>query len=136
MNHKSKSEMPFFGGSSLLVIFAVLCLTIFALMSLSTIRAEERLVNASEHAVVSYYEADLKAEEIFAELRSGAVPESVVKTGNVYEYECPVTESQKLSVRLVNDKDEWLIEKWQCESTADWQPDDTMVLLDPTAMAF
>ena len=38
---------PPVGGASLLVVFAVLCLTVFALLSLSTVRANERLSEAS-----------------------------------------------------------------------------------------
>ena len=42
---------PAVGGSSLLVIFAVLCLTVFALLGLSTVRADGRLSDASAKAV-------------------------------------------------------------------------------------
>ena len=59
------------GGSSLLVIFAVLCLTVFALLSLSSVQAERRLADAATQSVVDYYQADLRAEEIFARLRDG-----------------------------------------------------------------
>ena len=47
MNDKQKVTLPAIGGSSLLVIFAVLCLTVFALLSLSTVQADNRLSDAS-----------------------------------------------------------------------------------------
>ena len=69
---------PALGGSSLLVVFAVLALTVFALLSLSTVRADVRLGDATEKMVSSYYAADVKAQEILAKLRTGApLPEDV-----------------------------------------------------------
>ena len=41
MNNR-KIAPPMVGLSSLLVIFAVLCLTVFAVLSLSTVRADRR----------------------------------------------------------------------------------------------
>ena len=38
---------PAVGGTSLLVMFAVLCLTTFAVLSLSTVKAGDRLATAS-----------------------------------------------------------------------------------------
>ena len=49
------------GGCSLLVIFAVLCLMVFALLSLSSVQAERRLADAATQSVLDYYEADLQA---------------------------------------------------------------------------
>ena len=46
MKRKQSISIPAFGGSSLLVIFAVLCLTVFALLSLSTVQAEKRLARS------------------------------------------------------------------------------------------
>ena len=50
------------GGSSLLVIFAVLCLTVFALLTLSTAAADSRLSQDAADAVEAYYQADSQAE--------------------------------------------------------------------------
>ena len=50
MTQRGKSEgfaPPALGGASLLVIFAVLALTVFALLSLSTVRADVRLGDAT-----------------------------------------------------------------------------------------
>ena len=68
---------PALGGSSLLVAFAVLALTVFALLSLSTVRADVRLADASAQAVTDYYAADCQAQEILARLRSGETVEGV-----------------------------------------------------------
>ena len=74
---EGKFSPPALGGSSLLVVFAVLSLTVFALLSLSTVRADQRLGEASAKAVADYYAADLKAQEILADLREGKQVENV-----------------------------------------------------------
>ena len=74
MKKDQRIAVPVIGASSLLVIFAVLCLTVFALLSLNTVMAEKRMADASAQAVAAYYEADLEAEKIFARLRSGETP--------------------------------------------------------------
>ncbi|MBQ7796631.1 MAG: hypothetical protein IJ374_08755 [Lachnospiraceae bacterium] len=113
MNKKQGFSLPVVGGSSLLVIFAVLCLTVFALLSLSTVLADQRLGSASVEAVSSYYEADTRAEEIFARLRNGEMPEGVVKEADVYRYACPISDTQTLHVELKCDGDSWMVLRWQ-----------------------
>ena len=76
--------VPAIGGSSLLVIFSVLCLTIFSLLSFSTALAEKRTADASAQAVTNYYEADLAAERIFARLRAGEQVGNVQVKENSY----------------------------------------------------
>ena len=101
------------GGSSLLVIFAVLCLTVFALLSLSSVQAERRLADAATQAVVDYHEADLRAEEILARLRSGEqIPDLQEKDGT-YEFEVPISGRQTLTVTLERQGDEWNVLRWQ-----------------------
>ena len=67
---KSTFSPPALGGSSLLTVFAVLCLTVFALLSLSTVRADLRLAQHSRQAVQDYYAADARAQEILASIDS------------------------------------------------------------------
>lgn len=81
MNGERKdSAPPMTGGSSLLVIFSVLCLTVFALLALSTAQADGRLGEAAAEAVKDYYRADTEAQTVLAKLRSGEVPEGVTLT--------------------------------------------------------
>ena len=61
MNNR-KIAPPMAGLSALLVIFAVLCLTVFAVLSLSTVRADRRLQEQSVSAVEGWYAADTAAE--------------------------------------------------------------------------
>lgn len=120
------------GGISLLVIFIVLCLTVFALLSLSSAQADGRLSTASAEAVRAYYAADCEAEEILAQLRQGNIPEGVAVSGNRYCYECAVTDTQKLVVEAEITGGDYRILRWQTESTLLWQEDDGLQLWDGT----
>ncbi len=84
MKDKKRFSPPAIGGISLLVVFAVLCLTIFALLSLSTVRADMRLADATVESVADYYAADLEAQTILTRLRAGERPDGVTVEGNIY----------------------------------------------------
>lgn len=106
-------QPPAVGSSSLLVAFALLCLTVFALLSLSTVQAEKRLSQSSAQAVESYYRADCQAEEIFARLRSGELPKEVTLSQGVYRYSLPIGENLALQVELTRAGDTWTVLRWQ-----------------------
>ena len=101
------------GGSSLLVIFAVLCLTVFALLSLSSVQAERRLADAATQSVVDYYQADLRAEEIFARLRDGEQIAGIEEYDGNYQFEVPISGRQTLAVVLARQGDTWAVLRWQ-----------------------
>lgn len=130
MDKKERVSVPAIGGSSLLVIFAVLCLTIFALLCLSTVQANARLSDASAKAVSGYYQADARAETILAQLRSGQMPEGVTCTDGIYSYSCPISETQALAVEVALDGSAYTILRWQAVSTAEWNPDDSLSVWD------
>lgn len=113
MKKKERISPPAIGGSSLLVIFAVLCLTVFALLTVSTVQAEKRMQEASTRSVTAYYEADLEAEKLFARLRAGETVEDVTEMAGVYAYACPISENQTLMVELRKDGEEWTVLRWQ-----------------------
>ena len=54
---KRKLSFTSVGGSSILTIFAVLCFLVFALLSLSTAKANYNLSEKSVKAVSNYYAA-------------------------------------------------------------------------------
>ena len=121
-----KEAPPAVGGSSLLIIFAVLCLTIFALLSLSTVQADRRMAEASLNASRSYYEADTKAEQILALLRQGELPDGVIKDNDVYRYRCEVSDVQALEVEVRVNGATYQVLRWQLVSTAEWETDDSL----------
>ena len=128
---------PAVGGTSLLVVFAVLCLTVFALLSLTTVRADVRLAEASVKAVSDYYAADVKAQEILARLRNGETPEDV----DIYEeedltsrctYAVPISDSQELQVEVLLDgvDGSYSVLRWQAAAAQEWEIDETLNLWD------
>lgn len=118
------------GGSSLLVIFVVLCLTALAMLSLSSVQADGRLSQASAEAVRAYYAADCEAEEILAQLRQGIVPAGVTSRDNRYFYECPVSETQTLFAEVEVQNGAYRVLRWQTEPTAQWKTEDTLQVWD------
>lgn len=117
---KRQFSMPVVGGTSLLIVFAVLCLMVFALLTLSTVQANCRLSDASLKAATDYYAADLEAETIYAQLRQGSLPAGVTVEGDTYSYQCVISDTQKLSVRLQKNTDGWRVLQWQAVSTVEW----------------
>ena len=130
MDTRSRFSMPAVGGSSLLVMFSVLCLTVFALLALSTVQAEGRLSQKTAQAVKEYYAADGRAEEIYARLRAGEKPEFVSRNGNAYSYACPMSDTQRLCVRVCREESGWRVLDWQVQSAAEWNSDQSVHVWD------
>ena len=116
MPSRKQFSPPMVGGSSLLIIFAVLCLTIFTLLAWGTVQADIRLSDASIQAVSDYYAADREAEIILANLRQGSIPDGVNMQNNIYTYSCPISDTQNLIVEVHLQKDRWTVLRWQAVS--------------------
>lgn len=138
---KDRFFLPPLGASSLLAAFAVLCLVVFALLGLSTVRADQRLSDASLQATEDYYAADCQAQEILARLRNGEVPEGVqmAATGlNYFEtyalYAVPISDTQELQVTVLVENEltgeTWRVLRWQAVPTEEWVGDDVLDLWD------
>ena len=133
---KQRFSPPAVGGVSLLVVFAVLCLTVFALLSLTTVQADMRLADASVQAVSDYYAADLEAQAILARIRAGERPEGVVFSGSGIlraEYACPISDTQELQVCVIVKGiagRDYVIERWQAVPTAEWESDESLDVWD------
>jgi len=101
------------GGTSLMMIFAVLCLTVFAVLSLSTAKVGDRLSQSTQDAVQAYYAADSEAEQILAALRRGDYVDEVEENGFMYSYRCPINERLSLYVEVEIKDDTYNILRWQ-----------------------
>lgn len=121
------------GSASLLVIFAVLCLSVFALLSLSTAQAGIRLQKTSSAAVEDYYRADREAEELLARLREGDIPPGVTRQDGVYRYTVPISDTQALAVSAAVDGERYTVLRWQAVSTVSWQTEDGLPVWDGTS---
>lgn len=132
MDKKTNASVTLYGAASLLAIFAVLCLVVFALLSLSTAQAYDRLADASADGVTEYYQADFEAEKIFAELRGGKLPKGVTKNADSYRYSCVISETQQLQVEVLKKDEGWQVLRWQAVSTAEYKPDETITVWNGT----
>lgn len=100
MKKQEPLSPPALGGSSLLVIFGVLCLVILCLLSLNTVLAEQRLSESSARTTAAWYAADLQAQEIYARLRAGETVDGVTQQSRKYTYAVPISDHQTLAVTL------------------------------------
>jgi len=116
------------GIASLLVIFLILCLVVFAALSLSTARNDyNHSVNLAEHKT-AYYEASNTSEKIVSiiakegsdkaaindELESEGIDVDVSVSGGVATWSVPVSDTQSLSVEL--GCSDLKIKKWKVEA--------------------
>lgn len=133
---RERFSPPAVGGISLLVAFAVLCLTVFALLALTTVQADNRLADASAKAVTDYYAADCQAQEILARLRNGERPEGVEFSGSGLlhaQYVVPISDTQELQVSVIlkgTADREYVIERWQAAPSVEWESDESLDLWD------
>lgn len=136
-NH-SRFSPPAVGGVSLLVVFAVLCLTVFALLALATVQADVRLADASAQAVADYYAADCRAQELLARLRRGERPEGVELLDHIARYAVPISDTQELQVEVELTEEQgnrggrWRVIRWQAVPSAAWEGDESLELWDGT----
>lgn len=107
------------GATSLMVIFGVLCLAVFAVLTLSTVLADSRLKAASDESVLAVCRADAAAEEQLAELRLEG------KDG-LREFSVPVTDTRYLNVRVRISGETVEILRWQLTDSAEWQADESL----------
>lgn len=113
MKKRRSSFGPAIGGSSLLAIFGVLCLTVFALLSLTSVQAERRLADAAVQSATDYNNADLLAQEIFSRVRSGEQMEGVQESEGIFTYVVEISDRQSLYVELQREEDTWTVCRWQ-----------------------
>lgn len=136
---KERFSPPAVGGTSLLAVFAVLCLTVFALLSLATVKSDTNLADASQRAVEEYYAADLAAQELLARIRAGETPEGVRIMGGdtLYaEYVCPISDTKELQVyvalRPARGGMDYEILRWQTVPSGEWEADEFIEIWDGT----
>jgi len=143
-----KSPKVSMGGASLVVIFSVLCLTVFAVLSLSTAIGEKELAQKSAQAILDYYEADVLcaqiAQEIGQMVADGALEQDIIQFAQangldvqqalgdvVYiEYMQEVDVNQGMYVRLKIAQEQMQILTWQVVNHAEWEPDFNLQVWD------
>ncbi len=130
MRAENKGGFTAVGLSSVLTIFAVLCLVVFTLLTLSTVLAARSLSDSAADYTLGYYNAELEAETTLAQLRSGTMPEGVRQAGGVFCYDCPISDTQTLAVEVAVEGSSYTILRWQAVSTAQWTADESLPVWD------
>lgn len=113
MSNKRRNAGVHVGSASIVMIFAVLCLTVFSGLSLMTANHERKLAEKSAAAVQQYYAADWQCEAIYEQiynaLQSGAdaaqlqvpgVQAEAQKDITYLTYAVDIDEQQQLRVKL------------------------------------
>ena len=126
------------GSASIILVFAVLCLTIFSLISFVVASNERNLVNARVSLVTNYYAADALAEQIVSDIfATDTIPDSVrgvdIYTGwndeldapTVYFF-CHITDIKVLYVNLTVNEESFDVQSWRIYGTDEWEFDDSI----------
>lgn len=136
-NRRSHKSIISTGTTSIVLIFVMLSLLTFAVLSLVSAQANLRLSRKSAERTTAYYEAENAANDILAGLIRAARedPASLQEDGRVQDglarYEVPLGEDQVLAVEAVLpvDGQELEITRWQAVSRYDWSADEPLDLL-------
>ncbi|MCL2386599.1 MAG: hypothetical protein FWC89_03515 [Defluviitaleaceae bacterium] len=126
------------GSASIVLIFAVLCLAIFAVISLVPALNEQTLIETEVRLVQSFHAADALAEQILAEiLELNEVPEEVrgIEISAYWDWDllaevisfiCPISDTKGLLVTISRDFDSYEILTWRMINMAEWEADDRL----------
>ena len=126
------------GSASIVLVFAVLCLTVFSLITLVVAKNNQALAETEAGLVTGYYEADALAENIVAAiLEAGEVPDSVRGVeidsywdmdleAEVASFVCPLSDKKELYVKLALDGDGVDVINWQMLDIGQWEFDDSL----------
>ena len=114
------------GAVTLVMIFCVLCMAVFAALTLMTAKREAALTELTARQAQAYYEADRLATEKVAALARGEVPEDVTLSGETAFFAVPAGGSLRLEVQARLNEDGCAIEKWSTVYDGDWETDDSI----------
>lgn len=149
-NDNSQSSFVNIGSSSLLIIFLILSLVTFAILSLSGSRSDYSFSQKLAEHKTAYYEASSQAEQILGQIDDtlASCAESVKKAldgqqydsirletdGQLLTFSIPMEGEQALLVQLeITDYTKaetfYVIKTWQVISTKSWESDQSIQLL-------
>lgn len=117
---EKKRKVPFLniGSSSLLVVFLVLCLIIFAVLTLASAQSDYRFARKLADRRTAYYAACNEAEEAIAALDADG---TLVSLSEPYTFQIPIDDRQALCVELSPDgTNGYRISQWQIQNTEEW----------------
>ena len=126
------------GSASVVLVFTVLCLTVFSLISYTTAANDKALTDVEARLVKSFYKVDTIAECILAELiAADKMPDHLggVKitsrwdwdlTAETAEFSCVASDGKELYVKVAFYGNEYDILSWRMRNTGVWETDDDL----------
>lgn len=125
------------GSVSIILVFTVLCLTIFAVLTYATANTDKTLADAAVQMAERYYAADTLAEQILAEImEADNIPESIrgVDILNEWDWEegiehvvfsCPISDTRELYVDVAISFDSYDVLIWKIRNAGEsvWETD-------------
>ena len=105
---RKRASMPTInaGGAIVIIIFVVLCLTIFGLLSFATAFADKRLADRTLVSVQEFYAADTLAEQTLAEIFAEVFDQVwetqfAEKPATVVAFQTPVNDFQAICSEVI-----------------------------------
>ena len=127
------------GSASIVLVFAVLCLTVFSLITFVVAHNDRVLAEAELKFVMGYYEADALAEQVLAGILEsvGFIPETVLGVeiesewdfelqAYILNYACPISDRKELYVKLSMYENTYDVLNWQMRDTVEWEMDTSL----------
>ena len=123
------------GAVSLVMIFCILCLAIFSVLTLATADRESRLSERTAQNTAEYYQADYNATVIAAALGNGSalpadIDAEIAWEGDTAYLRLPVGETLELNAALSVRGGACEILWWRTLYVGSWEPDDYLNLWD------
>ena len=123
------------GAVSLVMIFCVLCLAVFSVLTLATADRESKLSEMTARNTAEYYRADHDATVIAAALQQGSplpaeLDVDITWDGDTASFFLPVGDSLELDVAVSVHGGKIL--RWQTVYTGSWEPEEFLELWDGT----
>lgn len=125
------------GAVSLVMIFCVLCMAVFAVLTLSTAVREQGFADLTAQRAGEYYAADYQATLIAEAIAAGEPVDDSVEVvytftseGMEASYAVPAGGELLLEVRLLLTGSGCQVLTWRTVYAGDWVPDTSMELFD------
>lgn len=134
-----KRQRYFFTGmTSLLMIFVVVLLGVFGILTYMSARSDVLLTKKNEITVQNYYEAEGKKAELLYQLdtmlTTTSMQESLKKlgfsmdeTGSIAVWKYSMDDNRQYVLKLQVDDHRWSVLSDYTQSTVDWQGEDLQI---------
>lgn len=115
------------GTTSLVLVFVVLALVTFSLLSYTSARAQWKMAEKMAERMTQYYEGEQLAAKKIEQILAADTG-----TGEIVEFQIPIGEKQQLQVKMQapgeENKKNWKIFQWQLKPNGEEQEQQNLTL--------